>query len=36
MVMDSAMTICREFSQGLLWKLGAEGLLLGELYARVR
>src|ERR1700730_3253857 len=25
-----------EFSQGLLWELGAEGLLLGELYARVR
>ena len=23
-------------SQGLLWELGPEGLLLGELYARVR
>src|SRR5580658_3456501 len=32
----SGLDECREFSQGLLWELGAEGLLLGELYARVR
>ena len=31
----SGLDQCREFSQGLLWELGAEGLLLGELYARV-